>query len=106
MAESLFYTREHRPNIHRPGEDLLLAAEDFPDPATGLASKNNAVRSGGAGASGEGVRISGATRRVALTGWQQRRSGEVRRLDQVRGLLRVFRRSPDVQGAVALRASV
>jgi hypothetical protein len=55
----------------------------------GLASRNNAARSGGAGANGEGVRILGATRRVALTGWAQRRPGEVRRLDPVRGLLRV-----------------
>src|SRR5262245_59114378 len=48
----------------------------------------------------------GATRRVAWTGWEQRRPGEVRRRDQVRGLLRVFRRGPGMQGAVALRASV
>jgi hypothetical protein len=35
MEESIFYTRELRPNIHSPGEDFLPAAEDFPEPAPG-----------------------------------------------------------------------
>ena len=63
---SMFIIRENRRNTHSPEEDFLPAAEDFP----GLASRNNAARSGSAGANVEGVRLSEATRRVALTGWQ------------------------------------
>src|SRR5262249_52973139 len=63
-AESIFLTRECRPNIHSPGEDFVLAAENFAEPARGLAPRHSAVRPGGAGADGGEARISGATRRV------------------------------------------
>src|SRR5262245_16271109 len=77
-GRSMFIIREHRRNAHSPGEDFLPAAEDLREPAPGPASRNNAARPGSAGASGEGVSVSRATRRGALTGWQERRPGAVR----------------------------
>jgi hypothetical protein len=68
MEESIFYTRELWPTIHSPGADFFRPPKTSPNLSRGPASRNNAVRFGGVGATGEEVRISGATRLAALSG--------------------------------------